>query len=917
MEHQSINKLLSNHRVTGVHHSHVSMGRIKGCYNFTRQDEEHFWKVYMREIMENPETICGIAEKPRPIIPVVVDVDIKLRETEDTEYDDDEIHTTKHIKDVIDVYQSVLRNIVDNCTDEKLICILLEKPLYRVTKNGISYVKHGFHLHFPYLFLHKDNHIVHLIPRVKDELNKLQTFMDIGIEDSGSVIDGSYCNNPWLIYGSRKDSHMEPYRVHTVFNSGCEEMKLEEALGGYPIFDMKENLVNIRGRVKEYLPRILSIIPNGREESEIKFGIVSPLKQQIRDNKKNKTKEYQSKSMKENIETAKKLMPMLSDFRSADRNEWMTVGWALFSIGGGCSDMFDLWCQFSARCEDKYEESVCISKWQGMIKKDLTIGTLRYYASIDSPIQYAKFKTEESLKHVEASLEGSHNDIAKLLYSEYADEFVCVSITSKTWFQYIGNKWESIEDGVSLREKISGEIVDRYIEMRQKLFSKLSESTSAEKKNEDDMTHAKVKKVQKIIGNLKSAPYKNNVMKECMEVFYDKRFRDKLDTNPYLFPFKNGVYDLKENIFRRGRPEDFISKSAAIDYIEMNEDDKSVYDVYDYLEKVFPDKSVRDYFMDVSSDIFLGGNHLKHVYFWTGEGDNAKSVTQNIFEAMLGPLSIKFNTTIITGKKVSSGCANPELARAGGGVRLATLEEPNSDETINIGILKNLTGNDKFYARDLFERGKEGREITPMFKLIFICNKLPKLKYSDKAVWNRIRVIPFESTFCRSSDPAPESYEEQLRQKRFPMDKNFGEKIPGMLQAFVWLLLKHRQKAKDRSIEPAKVRQYTEDYQKQNDIYRQFIDENITIDNTKVMHLTELYSQFKEWYKESNPHGILPIKNEVEEQFSKRWGDPSKGKKWNGYRIKTISDQIDDGDAIQLGDEHLVDYNNTNNLPPM
>ena len=406
-------------------------------------------------------------------------------------------------------------------------------------------------------------------------------------------------------------------------------------------------------------------------------------------------------------------------------------------------------------------------------------------------------------------------------------------------------------------------------------------------------------------------------MKEAQEVFYDKRFREKLDTNPCLFPFNNGVYDLITNTFRPGRPEDFISKTAPIDYIEFDEDDEKVQDVYEYLEKVFPDKSIRDYFMDTSSDIFLGGNHQKHVYFWTGEGDNAKSVTQNMFEKMLGHLSIKFNTTVITGKKVQSGSANPELARAGGGVRLATLEEPNSDEMINIGIMKNLSGNDSYYARDLFEKGKEGREISPMFKLVFICNKLPKLRYSDKAVWSRIRVIPFESTFCRPDDPAPDTYEEQLRQKRFPMDKDFGSKIPGMLQAFAWILLQHRLNLKDR-VEPEKVRMATAIYRKQNDIYRQFIEECITEEENTVITLTELYAQFRDWFKDSLPGQTLPIKNEVEEYFTRLWDEPDRGKKWKGFRIRTLQDDIDNGDAIILGDDDLVDYgNNGNNLPPM
>ena len=36
-------------------------------------------------------------------------------------------------------------------------------------------------------------------------------------------------------------------------------------------------------------------------------------------------------------------------------------------------------------------------------------------------------------------------------------------------------------------------------------------------------------------------------------------------------------------------------------------------------------------------------------------------------------------------------------------------------------MFKSLSGNDTFWARDLFEKGKSTREIQPLFKLIFIC----------------------------------------------------------------------------------------------------------------------------------------------------------------------------------------------------
>jgi len=909
-----IQKILREHKVKGVFHTHVSMGRVKGKYQFNRQDLEEFWGAYMKAIYENPDTCVGVAEKPQHYLPVLGDIDIKVRETDDIEFGD-EIHTVKHVSEVVEVYQSVLRKIVEDCTDRHLTCVLLEKPLYRVSKNGISYAKHGFHLHFPYCFLNKIDQEVHLIPRVQEMLRDLKTFEDIGFNDSGKMIDNACCKVPWLLYGARKDSDMEPYRVSKVFNSEGKEIKLEKAFKHYQIYDMRERRISIRGKIKEYLPRILSIVPYGREPSEIKHGLISPLKEKIQERKKSNRKEYKNQSVDQELKICREILPMLSDYRAEDRNEWMTVGWALYNIGDGCPEALDLWCEFSARCEEEYDEAVCIYQWERMTKKDLTLGTLRYYASIDSPERYNEFKREQATRYIQESLSGSHNDIAKVLYAEYGNEFVCASISGKVWFQFIRHKWEQIEDGVFLRKKISGEIVHRYSLMGKELLTQLAACTD---KGEEAMYNARLKQVQKMMGNLKSAPYKNNVMKECMEVFYDKRFREKLDTNPTLFPFKNGVYDLTTNIFRPGRPEDFISKTAAIDYDPtMDEDDESVHDVYDYLEKVFPDMSVRRYFLDVSSDIFLGGNHQKHVYFWTGDGDNAKSVTQSLFEKMLGKLAIKFNTTVITGKKVQSGSANPELARAGGGVRLATLEEPNSDEMINIGILKNLSGNDSYYARDLFEKGKEGREITPMFKLIFICNKLPKLKYSDKAVWNRIRVIPYEATFCGPEDPAPEDYAEQLRQKRFPKDPNFGRKIPGMLQAFAWILLKHRQEIKDR-VEPEKVRMATAVYRKQNDIYRQFIEECVVEEKERVLSLVELYTHFKVWFRDSLPNHNLPIKNEVEEYFCRVWDEPERGKKWRGYRIRTLNDDIADGEAIILDENDLVDYGEEGqHLPPM
>ena len=193
-----------------------------------------------------------------------------------------------------------------------------------------------------------------------------------------------------------------------------------------------------------------------------------------------------------------------------------------------------------------------------------------------------------------------------------------------------------------------------------------------------------------------------------------------------------------------------------------------------------------------------------------------------------------------------------------------------------------------------------------MHHMRFVCNKLPAIKNMDDAAGKRCKILTFESTFC---DDPPETHEEQMRQKRFPIDREFTKKLGKMAEPFAWVLLEHRKKIDGlRRIEPEGVRIATSHYQRQNDVYLQFMDECIMEDKkqSSVMSLTELYNIYKDWYRESMPGQALPVKNEIEEIFVRRWGLMEAGKKWRGYRQQV---QTKDDDVIVIGDEDLVQYN--------
>ena len=206
----SVEAILRKHYVDGVFHTHVSMVQPRGKFQFTRQGLEIFWDSYCDRLQENKDSILGVAEKPQHYLPVLADIDIKITDRDDLELDE-HLYTFEQAKQVIEVYQSILRNMVEQCTDENLLCILLEKPLYYITTDEIIFIKNGFHLHFPNLFLNKIDQEIHLIPRVQQTLKEMNVFTNLGIADSGTVVDNSYCKVPWLMYGSRKSENMDPY----------------------------------------------------------------------------------------------------------------------------------------------------------------------------------------------------------------------------------------------------------------------------------------------------------------------------------------------------------------------------------------------------------------------------------------------------------------------------------------------------------------------------------------------------------------------------------------------------------------------------------------------------------------------------------------------------------------------------------
>lgn len=885
-------------REAGDNYNFISqLPNFLGKFRVERKNIEEFWDLYCKKQTETSNFVSGLSEKPSEYQPLIVDIDLSRKIKDGDDQTMEKNYTLQEAQEVIKVYQKVIRETIREWKPRNCACFLLEKEKPYLDKGEI---KGGFHLHFPRLWIRNCDHELHIIPRVVKYLNdnNPNLFHKLKGTLSGDCVDKGITKKFWLLYGGCKDPVKGSYKLTKVFDCNVNEITLSEALSGYKLYNSQEEEIKLDdSNYMYYMPRILSTHSANQTIMFMKTNLECITKQTI-STAKERTAHHENLNVSENVELARELMPLISETRADSYDTWMEIGWVLYNIGDGCQEALDLWIEFSSKTSrNNFDEAYCIYQWQKMLNTHkYTTATLRYYASIDTPEGYETWKKKRAASRIKESLQGGHNDLAKMLYDCYGNVYTCASAEKGTlWYEFREHRWHRIEKGLSLRKKISEDLVTKFHEEARKIYSEMAEND-----DDDDTLQKKIKLVNTIIKNLKTAPFKDNIMKEAVEIFHNQDFLAKLDSDTHLMGFTNGVLDLRTMKFRDGKPEDFISLNTGYEYKEFKDCDPEVLEVKDFFLKLFPDPLLRRYFLEYSAYLLRGGNINKIFLTMTGEGDNGKSVAIELIQQTLGKYCIKFPTALITGKRTQSSSATPELARIHG-IRFGTLQEPDGKDVINVGILKELTGNDGISVRGLFQ---DQKDITPMLKIALICNTLPRLSSQDPAHWNRIRVLPFEAKFPKNAAEVPKTLEEQIKKKIFPRNSNFNEKLPQMKQALMWLLVQTLKEIDQNgpTEEPDKVKEATAIYRKNNDLFLQYITECI-IEETQVhstLSINELYLSFTQWFKDSFPNLKIPTKNDLKEELVRRWGPSNENMRWSGFRLRTIRDDIQESKALIL-----------------
>jgi P4 family phage/plasmid primase-like protien len=556
---------------------------------------------------------------------------------------------------------------------------------------------------------------------------------------------------------------------------------------------------------------------------------------------------------------------------------WIQLGWTLHNIDPTSTKLLDIWIEKSS-VSTKYKDGECERIWDNSRNDGFTIGTLKYWASIDSPDKYQEFREKRIFHYIEEKNTNTNYFLATVLHRMFHDKY---KYSGGEWYMFDNHIWvsQTQKEGFCLREKISTDLYRVYT----KVLSRSNQQYSSDQgisEEEKEEHKKKGMEILKIIHNLQTTSFKDNIMKECKELFRDDKFVNRLDCNPYLLAFSNGIYDLKTGQLRKGLPEDMISMSTNMEKIDFDESHEHWPHLQQFLGTVFYEKEMYDYFMTYLATCLQGHNAEEKFRIWTGCGSNGKSKILELFVHCLDSYAIKFPITLLTGKRAASNASTPEIAQSKA-KRFGYLEEPDEKEKIIGGLLKEFTGGDKIKARSLF---KEPIEFKPQFKLALLCNEIPSFPPYDTGITRRIEIIEFKSKFCANPKEPNE----------FPIDNQLSEKMKEWKELFMAYLLDvyyERYKAEGIHV-PAEVIHFTQEYQKQCDVYTDFFYD--IVEDTRNMNdmilLSDLYDEFKVWYEDVFSNTKYPNKSEFRKYLRKKYTDKrisSSSKEIKGFRMRS------------------------------
>lgn len=296
---------------------------------------------------------------------------------------------------------------------------------------------------------------------------------------------------------------------------------------------------------------------------------------------------------------------------------------------------------------------------------------------------------------------------------------------------------------------------------------------------------------------------------------------DDLDRDVWLVNAGNGTLDLRTGTLREHLRGDLITKAVPFDYAPGAQAPRFM----EFMEQVLPDPEVRAFVQRYAGYSLTGSTAERVLAFLHGGGKNGKSTLVEALRETAGDYAR--NTTVETILSSRGGSQIPNDVAALKGARLVSAAEPEKNRRMAESKVKNLTGSDTVTAR--FMRG-EFFDFKPEFKLWISMNHKPIIIGTDDAIWDRIRLVPFNQRFADNPDTGLPA-------------KLAGERAG----IFAWMVRGALDWYENGLGCPEAVAAATEEYREEMDTLGDFLEARCVVDPNATAPASKLYEQYGMW----------------------------------------------------------------------
>jgi len=305
---------------------------------------------------------------------------------------------------------------------------------------------------------------------------------------------------------------------------------------------------------------------------------------------------------------------------------------------------------------------------------------------------------------------------------------------------------------------------------------------------------------------------------------------DEWDRDTMLLNVANGTIELRSGKLREHRRTDQLTKLADVSF-----DPKATCPRWErFFYEVFRGDSALISFLQRAIGYTLTGDTSERcLFFLHGTGRNGKTTLLSVIQKLAGDYATTMTTELLM---VSQGNRHPTELTDLAGRRMAIANETEDGRRFAESLVKQMSGGeDRMKARRMRE---DFWEFDTSHKLWIAGNHKPRIRGTDPAIWDRIRLIPFNVRFNKP--------DKKLIAK-------LARELPGILN---WALRGCLEWQQHGLGEPAIVTDATNAYRAEMDALGAFLDECCVIEERAIAGATSLFKTYKRWCDDT---GETPI----------------------------------------------------------